>query len=237
MKRAFISAAFPEFAETLNRMGFDTVAVKPYKNICDNAEAFHADMQILNINNKSIILLKNNRFNNKIINKIKDLPIEIIFTENEVNNFIYPECVKLNVAIVGNYAIGNTKYIDSVVLNILKKYNFELINVKQGYAKCATAIVNKEAIITSDISIFRAVKDKIDCLKITEGNISLCEKYSGFIGGASFLIDNSTLGFMGDITAHPDYINIKSFCQNHGVRLLSLSKSPLCDVGGVVVIS
>ncbi len=237
MKRAVISGKYPKFITALKQLDYEIIKVEPYKDNFDNSEASHADMQILNLDNKAIILLRNNNcFNKKIIDFCQDTSTEIIFTDTDIYKFIYPECVKLNIALVGHYAIGNFKYTDNAVISILEKYHYERINVKQGYAKCSTSIVSDGAIITSDTSIFRAVQGKIDCLKISEGYISLCEKYGGFIGGASFLLDKSTLAFTGDITAHPDYINIKSFCRNHGVDVLSLSKSPLCDVGGAVII-
>ena len=237
MKKAVISGEFPEFVTILKHLDFEVIKTRPYKNNFDNPESSHADMQALNIDNKAVILLKDNIYlNSQIIDKTKNSSIEFIFTEKAFDEFKYPECVKLNIAIVGHYAICNFKYSDKAVINTLKKYNYELINVNQGYAKCSVSVVGDEAVITSDNSIFRAVQGKIDCLKIQEGHIYLCEKYGGFIGGSSFLSDKSTLAFTGDITAHPDYINIKSFCRNHGVDVMSLSKSPLCDVGGVVVI-
>lgn len=237
MKRAVISGKFPEFITALEHFDYEVIKIQPYKNNFDNPESSHADMQVLNLDNKSIILLKNNDYlNNKITGFYQDTSIEIIITDNDIDKFIYPECVKLNIAIVGDYAIGNFKYSDNTVINALETYHYKCINVKQGYAKCSISIISDNAIITSDTSIFRAVQGKFDCLKISEGHISLCEKYGGFIGGASFLLDKSTLAFTGDITAHPDYINIKSFCRNHGVNVLSLSKSPLCDVGGAVII-
>ena len=237
MKKAIISCGFTKFTEKLKKLDFDVIEVSHYRNNFDNPESTHADMQVLNIDNKAIIMLKDNNYlNSQIIDKTKKLSIEFILTEKAVDKLKYPECVKLNIAVVGHYAIGNFKYCDSAVINALENYNYELINVNQGYAKCSTSIVADDAVITSDTSIFRAVQGKIDCLKIQEGYISLCEKYGGFIGGSSFLADKSTLAFTGDVTAHPDYINIKSFCRNHNVDIISLSGSPLYDVGGVVII-
>ena len=234
MKKAVISEQFPRYSEILKRCGFEIVSVKPYKQDIYNSEAYHSDMQILKINNNIILLKDNDSLNNIIIENSNNY--EISFTKNRIENFVYPDCVKLNVAVVGKNAVGNFKYVDSTVIDILEKYRFSLINVKQGYSKCATLIVSDEAIVTSDPSIYRAAKGKLDCLKITEGYISLCEKYGGFIGGAGFLIDESTLAFTGDIRCHPDYIDIRSFCKNHGVDLLSLDNTGLYDVGGVVVL-
>lgn len=173
--------------------------------------------------------------NNAVLNsEIIRYGFAVIDTESDIYDaFKYPQCVKLNCTIIGNNIIGNFKYMDRKVKSLLPNCNF--INVNQGYAKCSTAIVSDNAVITSDVSIYNAAKEnKIDCLKISEGHISLCDKYHGFIGGTCFKIDKNTLAFTGDITLHPDYINIKAFCKNYGVNLLSLTKMKLTDIGGII---
>ena len=229
-----MSSQFPQLETAVKKLGYKVINTYPYNNQRENPEAAHADMQILKIED-SIILLKDNvKLNNLITEKCGEY--KYYYTCDLIKTFKYPECVKLNIAVAGKNAIGNFKYVDNTVLQILNKKSYNLINVNQGYAKCAVAAVSSDAIITADTSIYRAVNGKIDCLKISGGNITLCSRYGGFIGGACFAADSKTLVFMGDITLHPDYINIKSFCRNHSVELLSLSSEPLCDVGGVVVI-
>ncbi len=236
-KTAVISGMFPNFSKRLKDLGFETIELGHYKNQTKNPEAAHPDMQMLKIDRTTMVLLKNNNSaNEKITEKLKNTPVEIYYTEEEIGEFNYPDCVKLNVAVVGKYAIGNFKIGDAKVMRLIEQHGLEPINVKQGYAKCSSAVVGDSAVITSDESIVRGVKGKIDCLKISSGGIALCERYGGFIGGASFLADKSTLVFMGDIKAHPDYINIKSFCLGHGVNVESLSADTLCDVGGVVIL-
>ena len=235
-KTAVISELFPNFAEELEKMGFDILKVQSYKNNILNAESFHADMQILVISDKTIVLLKNNINFNNSIKKIIGNKINYIYTKDEITDFRYPFCVKLNIALVGKYAIGNFKYADTVVTETLLNYGFNLINVKQGYAKCSSAIVGDNAIITSDLSIAKAVSGKLDCLKISEGQIKLCDKYGGFIGGSSFMLNENTLAFMGDIAAHTDYENIKSFCKNHNIEIIYIKNTPLTDVGGVILL-
>ena len=236
-KLAVVSGAFPEVMKALNECGFDVIPVYPYGNNTKNPEASHADMQVLRIDERKIVLLKgNDELNSRLTDKLKNTRYNIFYTGSGITEFVYPDCVKLNIAVVGKNAIGNFKYADSLTVDVLKNSGYNFIDVKQGYAKCSSAVVGDNAIITSDISVFKsAVKNGIDCLKISEGHIELCERYEGFIGGASFLMDRSTLAFTGDVTAHPDYMNIKSFCLNYGVRLLSLTASRLCDVGGVIL--
>lgn len=191
-------------------------------------------MQILHLGDNRIALLSgNDEFNDKIKNEFSNHHLDITFTKGKITEFKYPDCVKLNFALVGNNSIGCFKYCDENILKALESY--KKINVSQGYAKCSTAIVGENAIITSDVSIYKTAQlYGIDCLKISEGNIYLCERYGGFIGGTCCLIDKNTLAFTGDIKRHPDYIEIKAFCSNYGVNLLSLTDNILCDVGGIV---
>lgn len=234
---AIVSGECPEVRAALSDCGLEVIEVIPYGNNRENPEAVHADMQVLRIGQKIVLLKDNDELNNRIIDRIRDNTYEIFYTDSKIENFVYPECVKLNIALVGKNAIGNFRYADSAVSNILSRSEYTAINVKQGYAKCSTAVVEDNAVITSDSSVYKsAIENGIDCLKISQGHIELCERYGGFIGGACFLLDKSTLAFTGDITDHPDYINIKGFCLNYGVRLFSLVHAPLLDVGGVVLL-
>ena len=59
----------------------------------------------------------------------------------------YPYDVRYNVAIFGKTAI-HSKYIDSVIKELLTKEKVESIVVKQGYAKCSIVVVDEKSIIT-----------------------------------------------------------------------------------------
>ena len=50
------------------------------------------------------------------------------------------------------------------------------------------------------------------------------------------MLNENTLAFMGDITAHTDYENIKSFCKNHNIEIIYIKNTPLTDVGGVILL-
>lgn len=214
----------------LEELGIQTIKVYPYKNQVSNPEASHADMQILPVGGNTVIIIKGSSL---IGSNLENEGFNVKTAREEINYFKYPSCVKLNCAIINDKIICNKKYADNTVKD--EFYNKTIINVNQGYAKCSTAIVEGNAIITSDISIYNAsVKNRIDCLKISEGGISLCESYGGFIGGACFKAEKNTLAFIGDVKMHPDYINIKAFCLNYGVNLLSICGGSLTDIGGVV---
>ena len=230
---AVVSCLNDDIVNALARYGFRPVKVKPYRGQIGNPESTHADMQILTVNNTVVLLRNNTEFNSRVLPLLNDK--RVVYTEKEISEFKYPDCIKLNVLIVGNNAVLNLAHADRNVIQTLDGY--DLINVNQGYAKCCCAVVDDHSIITSDESICKAASDNnIDCLKITSGFIELCDKYYGFIGGCSFKSDNDTLVFTGDITAHPDFDRIHNFCRERCVRIHSLIDKPLYDVGGIIII-
>ncbi|MCD7787401.1 MAG: hypothetical protein LUH59_00475, partial [Firmicutes bacterium] len=119
-------------------------------------------------------------------------------------------------------------------------YGVSPVNVAQGYAKCSScvfgdrAVITDSAVITSNTSIYRAVKSHGgDAYLIGGGNITLPgygNGNDGFIGGASFYA-GGTLYFLGDVDFHPDCGIIKEAAARHGVSVVSLSDEKLFDSG------
>ena len=227
---AAVSYRYKGIIQILSSMGLEVIEVPSYNEETENYESSHADMQILKVDNVLFLLKDNDKFNDKIIDKTCDI---IKYTDKSISKFVYPDCVKLNMAVIGRKIIANTHYIDHSIVNAFPDY--DLIHVSQGYAKCSSAIVSDKAVITSDESIYKAcISNNIDCLRIQPGYISLCERYGGFIGGSCFQL-NDILYFTGNLEPHPDYESIKAFCLNYSVHVRSLANSPLTDVGGVVL--
>ena len=150
----------------------------------------------------------------------------------------YPKDIAFNVATVGRYAFGRFDFVAQEIKRELVDRGYALIDVKQGYAKCSTAIIGDNAIITADSGIAKKTAALgIDVLKVSaaEGAIELEGYGYGFIGGACALFEN-TLYSCGNIELHPDYEAIKAFCYAHGVSLCSLTDGKLYDVGGILFI-
>ena len=144
----------------------------------------------------------------------------------------YPSDVIFNAAAVGDCLICRR---DAVSPSIVGLYNDdEIINVKQGYAKCSVCVVNGNAIITADPSIVRAAEKKgIDVLSVSPNGVRLDGYDCGFIGGASGA-DDENVYFCGNIDLHPDGEIIKDFCRKHGKSAVSLSDEPLYDYGTLI---
>lgn len=147
----------------------------------------------------------------------------------------YPYDIPYNAAALTDFVICNSRYTAIEILSEYKRMGRNILNVRQGYSKCSTAVVTGNAIITADTGIYKtAVSNKIDALKITEGYIKLIGMEYGFIGGATGLIDKHTLAVNGDINTHIDAESIKAFCARHGVELFPLNNGTLEDIGSII---
>ncbi len=166
---------------------------------------------------------------------------KIIFCDRGVdiqNNYGYPYNIGFNCVNVGNKLICNKKYSCKTVLDYAEKNGIEILDVKQGYAKCSTCVVADNAIITEDESIaWRAEENGIDVLKIEKGYVKLDGYDYGFIGGCSGLIENNLLAFNGNINLHPEYEKIHEFCKRHGVQIIGLCGREPMDIGSIIRIS
>ena len=221
---ADIRSAVSEFADEI-------IELPPHPQLASPV-ASHPDM-LLWIYGKHIVTYRDYaKLARKPFCKLSALGYEIIYTEDSPSAE-YPKDVSLNCAVVGNRLICNEKYLSKAIKRIAAEHGLELINVKQGYAKCSTVTVGENAIITQDPSIYKAATAHgIDALKISDGGVALRGYDTGFIGGASGALCSHVV-FCGNLSLHADGEKISTFCQTHGKQALSLSHSPLYDYGTV----
>ena len=193
-------------------------------------ERHHADMQLLNLNGKLFI----NSSCTNVIKKISEFNLEYIICEDV--GFEYPSNVALNAALVGNKLFCNRKALHSSVTKHCDITGIEILNVKQGYAKCSMLILNENNIITDDESIYKtAIKSNINVLKIEKGDIYLDKENYGFIGGASARIGNMVY-FFGNINTHKNSDKIIKFIEKCNMDIICVSNGNLRDIGGIVEI-
>ncbi len=148
----------------------------------------------------------------------------------------YPENVLFNIASFGRYIVCNTKYASSDILNYYINANKTIISINQGYAKCNICIVSDDAVITEDKGIYNElIKYDIDVLLINPGIVKLNNFEYGFIGGASGLINNDVIGFIGKIENHPQFEEIRNFICKHNKKYVSLGNGGLADFGSILM--
>ena len=146
----------------------------------------------------------------------------------------YPEDIRLNCLATETVLLSNEKCMSREALALADRLDLQRIHVKQGYAKCSCACA-QNAIATMDRGIASAVRKRGGDVLLLEPSVIGIEKYdTGFIGGASVLLDERTLGFFGKIEDFEGYSMLSKFFEARRVRLVSLGQTPLFDYGGAV---
>ena len=167
-----------------------------------------------------------------VFKTLEDIGYKIL-TASQSPTDKYPFDVRLNCAVVGRNVICNEKYADSRVLDTVYRNKLKLIHANQGYAKCSTLPISETALITADVSIYNSTKKaSLDALLITQGNVRLDGYDTGFIGGATGVLNN-TVFFCGDVSLHPDGDKIVNFCSSYNKNAVCLSNQLLYDYGTV----
>lgn len=147
----------------------------------------------------------------------------------------YPNDVSYNVLTTNKKLFHNLKFTDNKILELCRDAEFSIHQINQGYTKCTVCLVAENAVITEDIGVAVALKKYgFDVLLIKSGDVILNGYKNGFLGGASGLINNNKLCFLGDITKHINYEEIYKFAEKYGVGLISLTNEILVDYGSIL---
>ncbi len=158
----------------------------------------------------------------------KALPVKTVPLDLRAGG--YPLDLHFDQLLYKERIIGRASFIPKVLTE-----GREVVNVRQGYAKCATLLLS-DAAVTADEGIARAL-GTLGCrvLKIENEGIALPGYDKGFIGGASAVV-GSTVLFWGDLPAHGQGKEIEDFLLKEGYTPRFLSALPLTDYGGSIVI-
>jgi hypothetical protein len=194
----------------------------------------HPDMQIFHAGSNKVVCEPS--VYKYYSDMLTPLELEVVCGKTSLKSN-YPNDIAYNIARVGSYALHKKSHTDMQILSIFTSNNVSIINVAQGYTKCAVCIVAKNAIITSDAGIAKTLKESdIEVLLIEAGDIALEGMDYGFIGGTGGLISPNLLAFCGNIEKHVDYCKIKSFAKKYDVDLVSLYSGKLVDIGSIIPI-
>ncbi len=146
----------------------------------------------------------------------------------------YPMDAGLCICATGKYTIYDPKTAAAAAAPFLTGIR---VAVPQGYTKCSVCVVSPDSIITSDDAVSRqAAAAGMDVLQIKPGYIILEGFGYGFIGGASFLLDEKHLAFTGSLDRHPDRDAVFAFLNKHGVEPVFLTDEPIFDIGGAAAL-
>ena len=147
----------------------------------------------------------------------------------------YPYDIAYNCVIINGILFHKLSHTDKKIIEYADKFNIKKVNVKQGYTKCSTLIIDNESVITSDISLHNAYKaNGIDSLYISYDGIYLKGFSNGLIGGCGGLRNKNKIAFFGNISLHNDFEKIKDFLTKRNIEILSLSDDKLTDFGSII---
>ena len=229
-KYAITSAALPQKCrDFLEGLGFSVIALPSFEKLA-RPVASHPDM-LLFFGDKIFCHSEYYAKNAPTLELISRLSCLGIVTTDEKISDKYPCDILFNALPLGKYVFCKAESVSRLIKDYAERNALELVNTRQGYARCSVCKVSENAIITADTGIYESARARgIDSLLISEGNIDIDGYSYGFIGGTSGVFGD-TVYFCGDLSSHPDGEKIKSFCKSHEKNAVSLSDGKLYDVG------
>lgn len=221
-----------ELEYILERDGFEILRIPPSPLLAPPVQT-HADMLIFPIGDTVFCHESFAQENKEFFSKLEALGYNVRAIGGEYREE-YPHDVRFNAATVGKRIFIGSRTDAEDIREYAREHGFEIIRVKQGYAKCSTCIVGENAIITADTAIEKAARDVgIDVLRISEEHVELLGYSHGFIGGATGAFGD-TVYFVGDPNLHPDGNAIIDFCENHGKKISFIEGKKLLDIGSIL---
>lgn len=222
----------PRVIRSLEAMGVWTLTVGPNRSL-PAALCRHADMLVHLLGDGTALAAQGEH---RLCNALSGVGFSTVYLQNPLAPR-YPGDVPLNAARIGGRLVCNVANTAPELLEAARKMGLEIIDVRQGYAKCSLCIVSENAVITADEGLESALTQiGIDVLKIIPGCIRLPGYGYGFIGGCCGKLDAATMAFAGDVLTHPDGKKILAFLERYGVRALNLlgKGEKLLDVGSIL---
>lgn len=165
---------------------------------------------------------------------IDDSSKKVFADESELSP-VYPGDVPYNAACTGIFFMHSLGVTSPRLLKAAQELGMSMIDVRQGYAKCSTVIVDERSVITYDSGIAAACEKQNgpDVLLVEPGHVLLDGYGTGFIGGTSGRTGDKVI-FNGDLSEHPDHERIRDFIEARGLECVWFDGYPLTDIGSII---
>lgn len=173
---AAVSGAYPEILEALKAHGIRCVTTEFDTRLPDPI-AYHADMQMFHLDKGRTFVLRGEEALKKQLTDIGYQVAETAMTPEPK----YPKDVLCNMLNLNGTVLANLGVMDPNIYTCLEDAGLKMRHVNQGYTRCATAVVAKDAIITMDLGI-RALAQflGIDVLLVHE-DCARRKRFSGWL--------------------------------------------------------
>lgn len=216
---------------SLAKMGYKVIKAAPSPYLATPV-ASHPDMLFFVAKGRLVCEKRYRNDNADTLEMIASVGGLQLLEADELLSAQYPADVLFNAAPIGERLVCRKSSVSSAVLGLYAEN--DIINVRQGYAKCSSLTVGDGAIVTADPSVAKeAERAGISVLRIGSGGVRLDGYDCGFIGGACG-DDGEHILFCGDISLHPDGEIIADFCRRRGREPISLSDGELYDYGTLI---
>lgn len=191
----------------------------------------HPDMSVCPLYDGDIIVSQESF---EYYKQLSTFGINVIKGENDIKKE-YPLDIAFNAVLISGILFHNLKYTDRGILNYCEKKGIRTVNVKQGYTKCSTLIVDEKSVVTCDKKLYQIYKENgLDALLVDNKDIKINGFSHGFIGGCGGLISKKTIGFFGDITKYSDFNKLNNFIKEREVDYKILTPGHLFDYGSII---
>lgn len=219
-------------ADSLEKLGISYVRTQKHPALPEDV-AYHPDMMFCHIGGRDIVYAP--KTCTETLMELEEYGFNLISGNLRLKS-TYPDDIAYNVAIVGKYAFHDFRHTDSILRNRLEEKGFELVKIKQGYAKCSISILGGNSVITSDKGIRAAMlKHSVNTLAIEpDKNIHLGNFSNGFIGGCTGKIGSDKLAFTGDAERLGSYDIVSEFTKANNISIISLGSGNIRDMGSVI---
>lgn len=225
-----ISGKYPRFCKALETLGVETLPAGPSPNLPEPV-ASHGDLLLCHLGGADLLVepgapglgaalaRRNFRFPGSCPPAGKK----------------YPNDVPLGLLLLAPFCFGNLPAAAPDALEYLRQRRWQLVGVRQGYAKCSTVVADKGTAITADKGLWESLSRRgIHCLLIQPGDILLEGYDTGFLGGCCGLIAPKVLAFTGSLDRYREGEKVRRFLEEDGIRAVALSDGPMVDVGGIL---
>ncbi len=185
----------------------------------------HPDLSLFKLDDKNIVV------DESVHDYYKKYLKNINLIKGEKVGSKYPLDAIYNIVRFKNFYIHNNFTEKNISLYFDQK-NIKHLFIKQGYTRCSMLVFN-ENLLTSDMGIFKKLKNILPITLLKEENIPLDGFDQGFLGGCFGKIDEKTLLFNGNIERLNSYDIIKNIVVKENLNLL-YPDTNLIDTGSLI---
>lgn len=193
--------------------------------ILDKRISDHPDLSLFKLDEKNIVV------DESVYDYYKKYLKNINLIKGEKVGSKYPLDAIYNIVRFKNFYIHNNFTEKNISLYFDQK-NIRHLFIKQGYTRCSMLVFN-ENLLTSDMGIFKKLKNILPITLLKEEKIPLDGFDQGFLGGCFGKIDEKTLLFNGNIERLNSYDIIKNIVVKENLNLL-YPDTNLIDTGSLI---